>query len=133
MIFSINDIVINSENLNSILMSIKKPQAIKIVALSPTTFLNLNNTNELLQNSLISRKGQLVDIKMKNSTEINNKIVANSKSTQVLQGDRVKCPTENLNEEFSYFIMILSLDKTTTIAQNDENQMVVNNIQLTQY
>ena len=117
MIISINDIPVNSSNIESMLSAIKRPQTIKITALMPLTYINLNTT-DLITTPFISGN---VDPNNMKTRQTCGRVVANSKSTQVLQGDRVKCSSENLIEEFSYFVMILTLDKEVV---QQENSMV---------
>ena len=116
MIISINDILVNSDNIELLLMAIRRPQTIKITALAPITYVNMN-VNEMLSNPFVNPKKESLKTKSTFS-----KVVAHSKSTQVLQGDRVKCPTENLIDEFFYFVMVLSLHKES--FQQQQNEMV---------
>ena len=113
MIISINEILVNSDNIELLLMAIRRPQTIKITALAPITYVNMN-VNDLLSNPFVNPKKE--SLKTKSTF---TKVVAHSKSTQVLQGDRVKCPTENLMDEFFYFVMVLSLHKESFQQQNE--------------
>ena len=117
MLISINEIPVNSKNIEALLGAIKRPQTVQLVVLAPITYVNLNTT-DILTNPLISNDVESMKISTKKRC---NKIIANSKSTQVLQGDRVKCPTESLFEDFSYFVMILSLNKE---AAQQSSEMV---------
>jgi hypothetical protein len=119
MIVAINDIMINSANIEDVLKAVKTPKSLKITALVPITYVNLN-TNDLLNNKFISHKSEISNLAKEKPTC--TKVVANSKCTQVLQGDRVKCPTENLLDDFFYFIMILSMNNHNFMR--DKEKMV---------
>ncbi len=122
MIISINDIPVNSKNIEQLLSLIKRPQIIQVIALAPMTYFNLNTT-EILSSPLISKNHEVLSSKMNMNENLCKKIVSNSKSTHVVQGDRVKVPTENLGEDYFYFVMLLSIDKQDT-GKEQQDEMV---------
>jgi len=124
MLIRINDVPVNSNNVEQLLGFIKRPQTIEVTALSPLTYVNLNTT-EILTSPFISIDHEAISSKMAMKGNKCKKVVANSKSTHVLQGDRVKVPTENLLEDFSYFVMVLSMDKEEA-GEAEQTEMVNN-------
>lgn len=118
MLISINDIPVNSKNIEALLSALKRPQTIQLVVLAPITYVNMNTTN-VIKSPLISHDIESMNTSSTQKKKTCNKIIANSKSTQVLQGDRVKCPTESLFEDFAYFVMILSLNKEMAQQSSD--------------
>lgn len=98
LIVSINNVEVNSENIQSILSALNQKQLIKIRAVSA---LNYPNTT--------FKQEQQID---------SNKIVAYSKSSQVILGDRVKFNDNIVNiEDISYLVMVLAFDN-----RNKQNQ-----------
>lgn len=115
MLVSINDISVNSENIESILASIKHPQQIKMTALSPITYINLNTDEHILKNMGFYEK----------ISRSNRKIVP-SKSTNVVKGDRVKLSNQGqaLDDSFIY-AMILSLEQGKLRQNQTPNEKVI--------
>ena len=119
MLIEINDIKINSNNLEPLLSLIKQKQLIKLTFISPLIYLNTNiNYNNLLNNKNI----------IKNT-------ISKSKSTQIIQGTRIKQNNNNLNKndliknnDYLCFIMILSNnknnDKNSEISQETESSLI---------
>ena len=105
---SVNEVEVNSENLEALLLAIRRPQTIKVVALSPITYLNLNTDQIVLKKTNAESK-----LKKASTT---TKILAPSKSSQVVQGDRVKCIDQS--DDFFYLVMILTLDNSN--ENNDQ-------------
>lgn len=113
----INDIRVNADTIEHVLLSLRANQIIKIVATSPLTFINLSTIDMIKQNDEYLNK--LLKIKRISKT------IANSKSSKVIKGDRVKC--ENiLEQEFNGFVMILSLSKE--ILRRNTNSSEKNDI-----
>ena len=82
------------------------------------------NPNDSLKITAISSLNYPVKKNEHKSTVISGKTIAASKSTQVVQGDRVKS-TDNSNtnlEDVSYLIMVLSFDRNN--HKHDSNEMV---------
>lgn len=107
LIVSINNVDINASNLDTLLALLNQNQLIKI------TTVNALNYYELLND----KKDRVCA-----STANSNRIIAVSKSTQVVLGDRVKCsdPSGSLNQdEVSYLVMVLAFGQKT-----DSDQMV---------
>ena len=99
LIVSINDTEVNADKIERVLASIIYPQRIKIVALSPITYLNLN-TDEHVLRSLGNK-----------TTGSAKKIVVASKSTNVVKGDRVKFSEQSqFIDECLIYAMILYFD-----------------------
>ncbi|EFX61331.1 hypothetical protein DAPPUDRAFT_340115, partial [Daphnia pulex] len=83
---SINDVKVNLNNIENLLVaSIKQSSTLKIVAVSPLTFVNLNTIE------LLTKRDEHLERVVK-SRRI-EKTSAVSKSTKVVKGDRVKCET----------------------------------------
>ena len=113
---SINDVRVNLNNIESLLVaSMKQSSTLKIVAVSPLTFVNLNTVD------LLTKKDENLERVIK-SRRI-DKTVAVSKSTKVVKGDRVKCETF-YEQEFNGFIMILSLSKEILKKNNNSSEKV---------
>ena len=116
---SINDIEINANNLEIILRAVKRRQKLRLTMLTPLTYLNLN-TDELLFEKLNLRE-KFID------TQKSEKkfIMAASKSTLIIKGDRAKLPDSKLNDEVFYLIMILSLNKEKIKRKENSNDKVI--------
>lgn len=101
---------ITSENIESILNSIKSHHELKITALSPITYLNLNTYDDIVRNwDLIGQTNKL------------NKKLAPSKTTTVVKGDRVKFSNQPLQmENLTIHVMILSADQDTFQTNSNE-------------
>ena len=110
MIVSINDVNdINSENVEKVLEKIVHPQSIKITALSPITYLNLNTDENVLRGLYLNEP-----------TNVKKHIVA-SKSTNVVKGDRVKfSDMSQLVDESFIYAMILSLEPDKLKQKNEK-------------
>lgn len=102
MILSINEVEVTYENIESILLSIKETQRLKIIGIGSFTYTNLTTMDLILNNEFPDL------IKPKVCT---NTIFAPSKSTSVVQGDRVKTVNPSLTyDDVFFYAMILSLD-----------------------
>lgn len=92
---------ITSDNLEQVLSRIVHTSSIKITALSPITYLNLNTDEQILRTLAAPR-----DL----NSAARRKVVA-SKSTTVVKGDRVKFSDQaQLTDEAFIYVMILSLE-----------------------
>lgn len=102
MILSINEIEVTYENIESILSSIKEVQRLQIVAIGSITYTNLITTDLIIKNEFADFTKPNEKIKT---------IFAPSKSTSVVQGDRVKAANQSLTyDDVFFYAMILSLD-----------------------
>jgi hypothetical protein len=111
---AINDIQVNSVNLEVLLSAIKTEQTLKLTALTPLTYLNINTSDLLIENLKLNKKVSSNSVRC----------VAPSKSTSVVKGDRVKHTDQpNLNDIF-YMVMILSLNKQTIRKNQNANEKV---------
>ena len=128
MLIAINDIPVNTDNIDALLLLIKQSQTLKLAVLTPLTYVNLNTNERLLKNiELDIFKSKRKASHSSNSSANTNKIIANSKSTTVVKGDRVKSIDQNVPvDDLFMFIMILSLNKQTLKKQTsrDKNDLV---------
>ena len=114
LIMSINDIEVNSANIEALLSAIRVPQTIKISALSPLTYVNLNTSE------IVSKK---LNLDSRLSKRLST-IMAPSKSTTVVKGDRIKLAANQLNEDVFYLILMLSLDKDKVKRKENSDEKV---------
>ena len=115
LLISINDIEVNSDNIEILLSAIRHTQTIKIIALSPVTYLNLDT------DQIVFKK---MDDEFKLKRNATKKILAPSKSTQVVQGDRVKCADHLAQDDTFYAVMILSLDRDVNKPSNNNEKVL---------
>ena len=112
MLLKINNINIDANNFELILTSITNEQKLKLVFVSPLTFVN---TSDILFESTYQKQ-------LAHRAPI--KVIAASKSVTIVKGDRVKLADNQLNEDVFYMIMMLSLNKKI-IKDGDGNDKVI--------
>ncbi|RNA03707.1 hypothetical protein BpHYR1_028264, partial [Brachionus plicatilis] len=103
LILSVNDVEVSYENIETLLSSIRQAQSITIAALGPITYTNLDTHHIVLNNDYTDLVNKIQ----------NNMTKAASKSTSVVQGDRVKAVNDSItSDDLFFYAMILSLDQS---------------------
>lgn len=119
LIIAINDIAINRNNVNVVLSSIRAPQVIKLTAISPVGHVPLGNFEDLLRDNYL----ELFKFKPKEKTNGPKCLVASSKSTSVVMGERIKPTDPDLENEMFMLVMILSWGKAAVKKQTYKDKV----------
>jgi hypothetical protein len=118
LILSINDILINSTNIESVMSQIKQEQTIKLTVLSPLTHVNLNTNDEILR-----KYEREFSFKLKKD-KTTKKIVANSKIVNNVKTDssnQTHSSPKGIEDIFMH-VMIISLNKLALKKQQSTKE-----------
>lgn len=117
MIVSINGINITAENIEGVLSSIKRDENLKIIALSPITYANLN-IHDLMLN-------KLEDQLFSDTISKTQCIIAPSKSTNLVKSERLKANYPSINNDDLFFsVILLSLNQGTLKPKESVDEKV---------
>lgn len=101
MILSINDFYVNVDNIESLLSAFRQPKLIKLTVQSPVKYSKFFDTNENLTNQA-------------------KYIQAVSRSTDIVQGDRIKETSTNYDIPHSLMIMSLGTEEKSDVNSSQK-------------